>query len=81
MDKKYPMTYEEFEKRVSELFLAEANSPSELMKRKRLLRREVGLIKSEYNSACYDYDDPERSNNQFTDEKLKHQAVRVLGMV
>lgn len=81
MDKKYPMTYEEFEKRVSELFLAEANSPSELRKRKRLLRREVGLIKSEYNYACYCYDNPERGNNQFTDEKLKHQAVRVLDMV
>ena len=74
------MTYEEFEKRVSELFLAEANSPSELRKRKRLLRREVGLIKSEYNYACYSYD-YYGLQNEFTDEGLKHQAVRVLDMV
>ncbi|MBR2857786.1 hypothetical protein IKE96_01025 [bacterium] len=81
MKKKYPMTYEEFEKRVIELFLEQAKSPSEKKDRKTFVREEAGVIKGEYDYACYCYDDPKRSSNQFTDEKLLYQPVRILDML
>lgn len=81
MTKEYPMTYEEFEKRVIELFVGQVDSPSEKRRRKTLARDEVGVIKSEYNYACYCYDDPKRSDIQFTDEGLIRQPVRILDML
>ena len=81
MTKEYPMTYEEFEKRVIELFVGQVDSPSEKRRRKTLARDEVGVINSEYNYACYCYDDPKRSDIQFTDEGLIRQPVRILDML
>ena len=81
MTNEYPMTYEEFEKRVIELFVEQADSPSEKRERKTLAREEAGVIKSEYNYACYCYDDPKRRDNQFTDEGLLYQPVRILDML
>ena len=81
MTKEYPMTYEEFEKRVIELFVGQVDSPSEKRRRKTLARKETGVIKSEYNYACYCYDDPKRSDIQFTDEGLIRQPVRILDML
>ena len=81
MEKKYPMTYQEFEKRVIELFLSKAKSPSEERERKSFVRKESGVIEGEYDYACYCYDDPKRSNIQFTDEGLINQPVRILDML
>ena len=81
MGKEYPMTYEEFEKRVRELFLTEANSPAESRDRKTFLGKETDVIKGEYNSACHYYDNPRSPNTQFTDEGLIHQPVRILNMI
>jgi len=81
MTKEYPMTYEEFEKRVIELFVEQVDSPSEKMERKALARKEAGIIKSEYDYACYCYDDPKRSDIQFTDDGLIRQPVRILDML
>ena len=78
---RYPMTYKDFEKRVSELFLDQADSPSDLKERKSFLRREVDVIKGEYAHACYYYDDPRSPSTQFTDERLLLQPVRILDML
>lgn len=81
-ESKYPMTYEEFEKRVSELFLDGADSPQELEFRKYFLNEEVGdLIEGGYKEACSDYDNPDFPSNQFTDEGLLMQPVRILEMI
>lgn len=82
-ESKYPMTYEEFEKRVSELFLGEAVSPKDLEFRRYLLKeeKEEGMLRREYESACYRYDHPDYHSNQFTDEGLLRQPVRILEMI
>lgn len=59
MINKYPMDYEEYKKRVSELFLSHSESQSELENRELFLEKEEELIQAEYNSACYEYDHPE----------------------
>lgn len=83
MDKKYPMTYEEFEKRVCELFLNQAKSPSEVEDRKQFLENEkkMGTIEGEYSHACRYYDDPKSPSDEFTDEGLLLQPVRILDML
>lgn len=81
-ESKYPMTYEEYEKRVIELFLEEADSPKDLEFRRYLLN-EYGddIIMGEYEDACYYYYNPEYSCNQFTEERLLSQPVRILEMI
>ena len=81
-ESKYPMTYEEFEKRVIELFLASTDSPHDLEGKKYLLK-ECGdeIIRDEYTMACYRYDDPKNPSNQFTDKGLTMQPVRILEMI
>jgi len=82
-ESKYPMTYEEFEKRVSELFLGESDSPKDLEFRRYLLKeeKEDSMLRREYESACYRYDHPDYHSNQFTDEGLLRQPVRILEMI
>lgn len=82
-ESKYPMTYEEFEKRVIELFLGESDSPKDLEFRRYLLKeeKEDGMLRREYESACYYYDDPKSPDNEFTDEGLLMQPVRILEMI
>ena len=81
-ESKYPMTYEEYGKRVIELFLASTDSPHDLEGKKYLLN-EYGdeIIQDEYKMACYRYDDPKNPSNQFTDEGLLRQPVRILEMI
>lgn len=81
MVKKYPMSYTEYKQRVSELFLALANSPSEIEDMKLFLIEEEEIIRGEYNSACSNYDNPKRLNDSFTDFRIKHQPVRILEML
>ena len=81
-ESKYPMTYEEFEKRVIELFLDGADSHQELEFRKYFLKEEVGdLIEGGYKEACYRYDSSDFPSNQFSDEGLLRQPVRILEMI
>lgn len=81
-ESKYPMTYEEYEKRVIELFLGEADSPKDLEFRRYLLKEDgIDIIRGEYESACYRYDHPDYHSNQFTDEGLLRQPVRILEMI
>ncbi len=81
-ESKYPMTYAEFEKRVIELFLGEADSPEDLEFRKYILKEEGDeIIRGEYKYACYYYDDPKSPDNEFTDEGLLMQPVRILEMI
>ena len=81
-ESKYPMTYKEFEKRVTELFLDRADSPSDLEFRQYILNKEVDdFIECEYKSACSDYVNPNYHSNQFTDEGLLRQPVRILEMI
>ena len=82
-ESKYPMTYEEFEKRVIELFLGEADSPKDLEFRRYLLKeeKEDSMLRREYENACYRYDHPDYHSNQFTDEGLLRQPVRILEMI
>ena len=81
-ESKYPMTYKEYEKRVSELFLGDADSPKDLEFRKYLLNEyRDEIIRGEYEDACYHYDDPKSPSNQFTDEWLIMQPVRILEMI
>lgn len=81
-ESKYPMTYEEFKERVIELFLASTDSPHDLEGKKYLLN-EYGddIIRGEYKMACYYYDDPKSPDNEFTDEGLLMQPVRILEMI
>ena len=63
-ESKYPKTYEEFEKRVSELFLGESDSPKDLNLEDLLKEeKEDGRLRREYESACYYYDDPKSPDN------------------
>ncbi len=81
-ESKYPMTYEEYEKRVIELFLTSTDSPHDLESKKYLLQKDgIDIIRGEYESACYRYDHPDYRFNQFTDEGLLRQPVRILEMI
>ena len=71
MEKDYPMNYEEFKTRVIELYLFRVNSSD--------LENE-SIIKGEYSNACYDYDHY-GVQNEFTDEGLINQPVRILEMI
>lgn len=85
MAKEYPMTYEEFKKRVCELFMRRAESDQELKDIKKFLKEEEGMIEGEYGYACWNYDHWEErgpaAKKVFTDEGLINQPVRVLDML
>ena len=62
MAKKYPMTYEEYEKRVMELLLDSYPKDKQEIVKKRLnnaLKEEPNLIKGFYEDTCFRYDHPE----------------------
>ena len=80
MKKKYPMTYEEYEKRVIELFL-EPGTYTATKKEKlefiydELLKNDPDFIRNQYNSDCKSYDNPEKygivdPEYIFSDERL-----------
>ena len=79
-EKKYPMTYEEYEKRVIELFL-EPGTYTATKKEKlefiydELLKKDPDFIRNQYNSDCKSYDNPEKygivdPEYIFSDERL-----------
>jgi len=79
MEKDYPMNYEEFKTRFIELYLFRVNS-SDLENEKLFLKENESIIKGEYSNACYDYDHY-GVQNEFTDEGLINQPVRILEMI
>lgn len=84
-EKKYPMTYEEYEKRVIELFL-EPGTYTATKEEKlefiydELLKNDPDFIRNQYNSDCKSYDNPEKygivdPKYIFSDEMLKSIPV------
>lgn len=63
-EKKYPMTYKEYEKRVIELFLETGNYVTKEEKleflNEELLKNDPDFIKNLYKDDCFYYDHPER---------------------
>lgn len=63
-EKKYPMTYKEYEKRVIELFLETGNYATKEEKleflNEELLKNDPDFIKNLYKEDCFYYDHPER---------------------
>ncbi len=86
-EKNYPMTYEEFEKRVIELFLEDYSDDSlQLMKEKIVeeLKEENNFIGMLYGQTCFIYDNPELYGDTckkcFEDNFLKLTPVAQLKM-
>lgn len=84
---KYPMTYEEFEKRVIELYLDRISEDKRDMIRERideLLTAEPNFLSGAYGQCCFYYDRPEKYGDvvkkEFEDENLKSIPVRTLDM-
>lgn len=89
-EKKYPMTYEEYKKRVIELFLDTGDFATKEEKleflNEELLKKDPDFIRNLYEEDCANYDDFEGqgitdSEYIFSDEILLSQPVRVLVMV
>ena len=84
MAKKYPMTYEEYEKRVCEL-LFEGMDPVEKKETEKelkdLLEGEPDMFKHLYSSTCGAYDrDKEYPEAYFEDFLLQSRAVSTILM-
>ncbi len=87
MTKEYPMTYEEYEKRVIKLFLErfdEKDREKALKRVNELLEADPNFISGLYGDTCFLYDRPdifgENCKRAFEDEKLKDIPVRTLDM-
>ena len=85
---KYPMTYEEYEKRVIELFLElypEDKQEIGIERINKLLESEPEFIEALYGDTCFRYDHPELYSETckkvFEDYKLKSVPVRNLDMM
>ena len=87
-EKDYPMTYEEYEKRVIELFLEnyEGEILEEMTQRvEDMLKEEPNFIETLYGYDCFTYESPhiygETCSKTFTDEFLKQTPVAQLRMI
>ena len=87
MANKYPLTYEEYEKRVIELLLESYPQEKQETIKNRLdmfLEDDPYFIKGLYNDTCFNYDHPEiygeNVKKAFDDEHLIMNPVRVLYM-
>jgi len=85
-ESKYPMTEEEFIKRVKELYLEHSTWPMDI--KLEYINSKMGLedMKHEYINECYDYDRyvndyPEYPNLAFTDEGMIGTAVSTLDLI
>ena len=84
-ESRYPMTYEEYEKRVVELLLEDYEGESlELMKAKidEELSDRPSILEQEYGFECFRYDHPEifgeDTKKRFEDNYLKQTPVSTL---
>lgn len=87
-ERNYPMTYEEYEQRVRELFLENYEGESlELMTQRidDLLSEEPNFIEQLYGYDCFTYDSPhiygETCKKAFEDDFLRQTPVAQLRMV
>ena len=87
MTKEYPMTYEEYEKKVIELYLdGISEDHKEKIKQRidNLLKNDPTFLSGLYGDTCFLYDRPdiygENCKRAFEDEKLKDIPVRTLDM-
>ena len=87
MTKEYPMTYEEYEKKVIELYLDGISEDHKEMIKERidnLLENDPTFLSGLYGDTCFRYDRPdiygENCKRAFEDEKLKDIPVRTLDM-
>lgn len=88
MTKEYPMIYEEYEKRVIELFLELYPKDNQEVGKERLdslLESEPEFIKALYGDTCFDYDYPEIygeiTKKSFEDDYLNATPVNTLNML
>ena len=88
MGKKYPMTYEEYEKRVTELFLKLYPEDKQEVGKERLnnlLNAEPEFIEALYEDTCFCYDHPELYSETckkvFEDYHLNSTPVNTLNML
>ena len=84
-ESRYPMTYEEYEKRVVELLLEDYEGESlELMNAKieEELSDRQSILEQEYGADCFRYDHPEifgeETKKRFEDNYLKQTPVSTL---
>ena len=87
MAKEYPMTYEEYEKRVIELFLErfdEKDRKKALKRVNELLEADPDFISELYGDSCFCYDRPdiygENCKRAFEDNRINSIAVNTLDM-
>lgn len=89
-EKKYPMTYEEYEKRVIEIFLKTGDYATREEKLEfiydDLLKRDPDFIRNLYRSDCFKHDHPKKCKivdpeYLFSDERLLIQPARLLEML
>lgn len=60
MAKKYPLTYEEYEQKIIQLYLKNKQNKEEAMNRlNTLLQKEPQLIEELYEETCFRYDSPQ----------------------
>ena len=88
MAKKYPMTYEEYEKRVIELFLdlyPKDKQEIAMERINKLLEAEHEFIEALYGDTCFRYDHPEiyseTCKTAFEDYKLNSIPVHTLNLL
>ena len=86
-ESKYPMTYEEYKKRVIELFLErfdEKDHEKALERVNELLEAEPNFISGLYGDSCFRYDHPEiygkNCKRAFEDNRLNSIPVNTLDM-
>ena len=87
MTKEYPMTYEEFENKVIELYLDGISEDHKEMIKERidnLLENDPTFLSGLYGQSCFYYDNPKKygdvAKKEFEDENLKGTPVRTLDM-
>lgn len=86
-EKKYPMTYKEFEERVVELYLDRISEDKQDMIKERidaLLSADSTFLSGLYGDTCFRYDHPEiygeNCKRKFDDDDLKSTPVRTLDL-
>ena len=87
-EKNYPMAYEEYEKRVMELFLESYDDEvmEEIIKRVNdLLKEKPNFLEAQYGYDCFTYDSPniygETCKETFEDNFLRQTPVANLRML
>ena len=86
MTKKYPLTYEEYHKKIIELFLKNKTDKEDAMNRlNNLLNAEPDFMEGLYSETCFRYDHPEiyseTCKKVFGDYLLESIPVNTLNML